>query len=48
MNCDVNHVPTVGIMSQIMHMSMNRARLLFDEYDLKIGQAGILFMLEHF
>ena len=48
MDFDMDNVPTVGIMSQIMHMSMQQARLLFEQYDLKIGQAGILFSMEHF
>lgn len=48
MDFDINNIPTVGIMSQIMHMSMHQASLLFEQYDLKIGQAGILFIMEHF
>lgn len=47
MDCEMNKIPTVGIMSQIMHMSMQQARLLFEQYDLKVGQAGILFVMEH-
>ncbi len=48
MECDVSHVPTIGIMSQIMHMSMNHAKVLFGQFDLKMGQAGILFILNHY
>jgi DNA-binding MarR family transcriptional regulator len=48
MECDISHVPTIGIMSQIMHMSMNHAKVLFGQYDLKMGQAGILFILNHY
>jgi DNA-binding MarR family transcriptional regulator len=47
MDCDVNRVPTVGLMSRVMHMSMEQIRILFEQYDLKPGQAGILFMLSH-
>ena len=45
MNCDMEHMPTVGIMGQIMHLSMKKATQLFDRFDLKPGQAGILLML---
>lgn len=48
MDFDMNNIPTIGIMSQIMHMSMHQAQLLFDQYELKMGQAGILFIMEHF
>lgn len=48
MDCDINQIPTIGIMSQIMHMSMKQAGALFEQYDLKVGQAGILFVMEHF
>lgn len=48
MVCDMNHIPTIGIMSQIMHMSMKQATNLFGQYDLKVGQAGILFVLDHY
>jgi DNA-binding MarR family transcriptional regulator len=47
MDCDINRVPTIGLMSRIMHMSMDKVRILFEQYDLKPGQAGILFMLDH-
>lgn len=45
MNCDMEHMPTVGIMGQILHLSMKKATQLFDKFDLKPSQAGILFML---
>lgn len=48
MGCNVDHIPTIGIISQIMHMSMKRAQCLFEQYGLKVGQAGILFVLDHF
>lgn len=48
MECNMDHMPTIGIMSQIMHMSMKEAGSLFEEYGLKVGQAGILFVLSHF
>lgn len=48
MEFDMNNIPTIGVMSQIMHMSMQQAQLLFEQYDLKMGQAGILFIMEHF
>ncbi len=47
MNCDMGQIPTVGIMGQIMHLSMKKATLLFEKFGLKPGQAGILFMLNH-
>lgn len=47
MNCDMGQIPTVGIMGQIMHLSMKKATQLFEKFDLKPGQAGILFMLDH-
>ncbi|MGC4019922.1 MAG: MarR family transcriptional regulator [Muricomes sp.] len=48
MDCDVNHIPTVGIMGRIMHMSASQANALFEQYGLKMGQAGILFMLQRY
>lgn len=48
MKFDMNDMPTIGIMSQIMHMSMRRATVLFEQYHLKVGQAGILFVMEYF
>lgn len=47
MNCDESHMPTIGIMSQITHLGMQRAKELLDQYGLKPSQAGILFMLNH-
>ncbi|WP_246597517.1 MarR family winged helix-turn-helix transcriptional regulator [Faecalicatena faecalis] len=47
MNCDMGQIPTVGIMGQIMHLSMKKATQLFEKFNLKPGQAGILFMLDH-
>ena len=46
MNCDMGQIPTVGIMGQIMHLSMKKATQLFEKFNLKPGQAGILFMLD--
>ncbi|WP_122641962.1 MarR family winged helix-turn-helix transcriptional regulator [Luxibacter massiliensis] len=47
MKCDMNHIPTIGIITQITHLSMNQAKMLFGRFDLKAGQAGILFILSH-
>lgn len=47
MDTDMNDMPTIGIMSQIMHMSMRKATALFEKFHLKVGQAGILFAMEY-
>lgn len=47
MDCDINRIPTIGLLSRIMHVSMEQMRLLFKQYGLKPGQAGILLMLDH-
>lgn len=47
MECDINHIPTMGIISRIMHMNVGQAKTLFGQYGLKPGHAGILFTLNH-
>lgn len=42
---DENKIPLFGLIGQIMHLSMERARQMFGQYDLKPGQAGILLIL---
>lgn len=47
MDFDMNNMPMIGIMRQIMHMCMHQGCELLEQYDLKIGQAGILFIIEY-
>ena len=45
MNCDMNHIPTFGLMGLILHRMMNRARSMYQEFDLNRSQASVLFSL---
>ncbi len=45
MNMDMNHMQTLGILAQVTHLSSCHAKQMFGKYDLKPGQAGILFVL---
>lgn len=47
MKFDCNEMPTIGVLSQVMHLCGQQAKLLFEQYDLKPGHAGILFVLHH-
>lgn len=42
-----NDIPTIGVLSQVLHLSKIHSRQLFEKCDLKPGQAGILFVLNH-
>lgn len=48
MEFDINNMPMIGIMRQIMHMSMHQGCVMLEQYDLKMGQAGILFIMEYY
>ena len=45
MQCDVNEMPVFGVMGLVMHKMMNRAKEMYQEFDLNKSQAGILFAL---
>lgn len=45
MKIDCNEIPTIVVLSQVMHLGCQRAKQLFEQYDLKPGHAGILFVL---
>ena len=45
MNCDMNHIPTFGLMGLMLHRMMNRARSMYQEFDLNRSQASVLFSL---
>lgn len=45
MEIDWEHMQTLGVLTQIMHLSVCHAKRMFGKYDLKPGQAGILFVL---
>lgn len=48
MSFDMDNMPMIGIMRQIMHMSMQQGCSMLEQYDLKMGQAGILFIMEYY
>ena len=43
MNCDMDHIPTFGLMGLMLHRMMNRARSMYQEFDLNRSQASVLF-----
>ncbi len=45
MNCDMDHIPTFGLMGLMLHRMMNRARSMYQEFDLNRSQASVLFSL---
>lgn len=45
MYCDVNNIPIQGILGQILHLSLSQSKHGLGRYELKPGQAGMLFML---
>ena len=45
MQCDVNEMPAFGVMGLVMHKMMNRAKEMYQEFDLNWSQASILFTL---
>ena len=45
MNCDLNNVPTLGMLGIVTHKVMNTARGMYQEFDLNKSQASILFTL---
>ncbi len=45
MNCDMDHIPTFGLMGLMLHRMMNRARSMYQEFDLNRSQASVLFFL---
>lgn len=45
MDCNFDHMKTLGILGQVMHLSNCHAKQMFGKYDLKPGHAGILFVL---
>ena len=47
MHCNLEKIPSVGLFGMLVHLSGQRARKLFEKYDLNKSQASILFMLHH-
>ena len=47
MHCDLEKIPSVGLFGMLVHLSGQRARKMFEKYDLNKSQASILFMLHH-
>lgn len=45
MGYKIEEIPTMGILTQIMHRSMQLSKESFHSIDLKPGQVGILFIL---
>ena len=45
MYCDLNNLPTLGMMGIVLHKVMNRAKEMYQEFDLNKSQASILFTL---
>lgn len=45
MNCDMDHIPTFGLMGLMLHRMMNRTRSMYQEFDLNRSQASVLFSL---
>ena len=45
MRCDMNHIPTIGLIGMFMHRCEQRAKEMFGKYDLNKTHAGILFSL---
>lgn len=45
MYCDLNNLPTLGMMGIVLHKVMNRAKEMYQEFDLNKSQASILFAL---
>ena len=46
MKCRKENIPVQMLVYQILHLTTYRAERLLEKYDLKRGQAGILFVLE--
>ena len=45
MQCEEKDIPAFGLMGMLMHQMMNRAKGMYQEFDLNKSQAGILFTL---
>lgn len=45
MGCNLDKVPELGLMGIVMHRVINRAKGMYQEFDLNASQAGILFSL---
>ena len=45
MGCNLDKVPELGLMGIVMHRVINRAKGMYQEFDLNASQAGILFTL---
>lgn len=45
MGCNLDKVPELGLMGVVMHRVINRAKGMYQEFDLNASQAGILFSL---
>ena len=45
MQCEEKDIPAFGLMGMLMHKMMNRAKGMYQEFDLNKSQAGILFTL---
>lgn len=45
MQCEEKDIPAFGLMIMLMHKIMNRAKELYQEFNLNKSQAGILFAL---
>ena len=43
MHCDLEKIPSVGLFGMLVHLSGQRARKMFEKYDLNKSQASILF-----
>ena len=41
----MDHIPTFGLMGLMLHRMMNRARSMYQEFDLNRSQASVLFSL---
>lgn len=47
MQCEEREISAFGLMGMLMHKVMNRAKEMYQEFDLNKSQAGILFTLHH-
>lgn len=45
MKCDLEHVPNVALLGMLMHLSGQKAKRMFEKYDLNKSHASILFAL---
>ena len=45
MEFSFNDIPTIGVLTQVMHLSKYHMKQMFEQCDLKPSQAGVLFVL---